>query len=159
MSKFAQHPVSFLCFFFPDLSNCGYVFSVKFIPLNWVPCFGESLIVVCLIFVFFISRMPDAIFPETLFRKANSNEIAPMRGSPQITFVVTKVQLAWQILQPWQYIRNVFCVDFTCIQTPQNLYISITWPTIPWLCKHEIVQSNNPSYAVSNVGNIQAQEM
>lgn len=34
MSKFTQHPVISFVLIFLDLSNCSYVFSVKFIPLN-----------------------------------------------------------------------------------------------------------------------------
>ena len=74
------------------------------------------------------------------FARRNGGENAPMQSSRQVTFeetersfVTTKVQLAWQILQPWQYIRNVFCVDFTCFQLFGTHISWLHGQQIPWL--------------------------
>ena len=70
--------------------------------------------------MFFIPRMSDAIFPRLYFARRNSNEVAPMRSGRQVTFVATKVQLAWQILQPYQYTKTYSSVDFTYIKMVQH---------------------------------------
>ena len=70
--------------------------------------------------MFFIHQMSDAIFPRFYFARRNSNEVAPMRSGRQVTFVATKVQLAWQILQPYQYTKTYSSVDFTYIKMVQH---------------------------------------
>lgn len=70
--------------------------------------------------MFFIHRMSDVIFPRLYFARRNSNEVAPMRSGRQVTFVTTKVQLAWQILQLYQYTKTCSFVDFTYFKMAQH---------------------------------------